>query len=68
MGTPTTYNRIFQIVNKFKYLGFPVAENSEIKSENNSRVRVGSRCCHAFIKLPNSIVVSRKTKRLFSGQ
>jgi hypothetical protein len=55
-------NYTFQSVNKFKYLGVLVSENSKIKSEIKTRMTAGNRCYHAFITLSKSAVVSRKTK------
>jgi hypothetical protein len=52
----------FERVNKFKYLGSLVTENSEKSTEIKIRIAAGNRCYFSLIKLLKSRAVARNTK------
>jgi hypothetical protein len=59
---PEINNYAFQRVNEFKCVGNIVTESSKIKSEIKNRITAGNTCCHAFMNLLKSTVVSQKSK------
>jgi hypothetical protein len=52
----------FERVDKFKYLGSLVTENSENSTEIKIRIAAGNRCYFSFINLLKSGTVARNTK------
>jgi hypothetical protein len=52
----------FERVDKFKYLGSLVTENSENSTEIKIRIAAGNRCYFSLIKLLKSRAVARNTK------
>jgi hypothetical protein len=52
----------FERVDKFKYLGSLVTENSEKSTEIKIRTAAGNRCYFSLIKLLKSKAVERNTK------
>jgi hypothetical protein len=52
----------FERVDKFKYLGSLVTENSENFTEIKIRIVAGNRCYFSLIKLLKPRVVARNTK------
>jgi hypothetical protein len=52
----------FERVDKFKYLGYLVTENSENSTEIKIRIAAGNRCYFSLIKLLKSRAVARNTQ------